>query len=428
VTESNPTAGDDTAGVRFLDDVRVLEIASLSPTQLGMHLADLGAEVIKIEPPERGDATRLIGTRPGFTDSGLHRRWNRGKRSLALDTRSPAALDLLRRLIPTVDVVIEGLRPGTLAKLGLTWELLTELKPNIVMVSLSGYGQTGPYRGLPSHGVGFDAVAGLAGVEEDEDGRPCVPSRHVYFGALVAPLLGASAALAALSWCRRTGRPAYLDIAQSDAAAFANYAVEEAVAEQRAVAAGKVAPPPAPTQGAGPRERASTMQAYRTRDGKMLMVMALERKFFLRLAESTGRPDLAAHAQGDSHMVRGSKEIDAALIEAIASRDLAEWMDIFARADVPVVPVNEGAAVAEDPHMQARIEWLEADQGAVTMKSPVRSDPPIAAPPPAPALGQDTAEILARIDVGPADLDRLAAERVIRLGRPASTAAKHDKD
>jgi crotonobetainyl-CoA:carnitine CoA-transferase CaiB-like acyl-CoA transferase len=170
------------------------------------------------------------------------------------------------------------------------------------------------------------------------------------------------------------------------------------------------------------------MQAYRTRDGKVLMIMALERKFFLRLAEATGRPDLAAHAQGDSHMVRGSKEIDATLIEVIVSKDLAEWMEIFARADVPVVPVNEGAAVAEDPHMLARIEWLAADQGAVTMKSPVRSDPPIAAPAPAPTIGQDTAEILGRIAVSPADLERLVAEKVIRVGKPPSAAAAENSD
>ncbi|SFF77110.1 Crotonobetainyl-CoA:carnitine CoA-transferase CaiB [Novosphingobium sp. CF614] len=414
----------DSGGVRFLDDVRVLEIASLSPTQLGMHLADLGAEVIKIEPPERGDATRLIGTRPGYTDSGLHRRWNRGKRSLALDTHSSAGLDLLRRLIPTMDVVIEGLRPGTLAKMGLTRELLTELKPNLVTVSLSGYGQTGPYRDLPGHGVGFDAVAGLAGIEQDADGQPCVPSRHVYFGALVAPLLGASATLAALSWCRRTGQPAFLDIAQSDAAAFANYAMEEAVAEQRAAAAGTVAPPPASPAAAGERARGSTMQAYRTRDGKVLMVMALERKFFLRLAEATGRPDLAVHAEGSGHVVRGSPEIDAALIAAIATRDMADWMEIFARADVPVVPVNEGAAVADDPQMLARIEWIEADQGTVTMKSPVRSDPAIAAPAPAPTLGQDTAEVLGAIKLDPADLDRLAAEGIIHIDGPAGSPCR----
>jgi crotonobetainyl-CoA:carnitine CoA-transferase CaiB-like acyl-CoA transferase len=255
VSASDPAGRDTEAAVHFLDDVRVLEIASLSPAQLGMHLADLGAEVIKVEPPGRGDATRLIGVRPGFSDSGLHRRWNRGKRSLAVDTRDPEGLDLLKRLIPTIDIVIEGLRPGTLAKMGLTWDVLTRLKPNIVMIALSGYGQTGPYRDLPSHGVGFDAISGLAGIEEDENGRPCVPSRHVYFGALVAPLLGASSALAALSWCRRTGRPALLDIAQADAAAFANYAVEEAVSEKRAVAAGEISPLPAPPPNAGPRAR-----------------------------------------------------------------------------------------------------------------------------------------------------------------------------
>jgi len=419
VSASDPAGRDTEAAVRFLDDVRVLEIASLSPAQLGMHLADLGAEVIKVEPPGRGDATRLIGVRPGFSDSGLHRRWNRGKRSLAVDTRDPEGLDLLKRLIPTIDIVIEGLRPGTLAKMGLTWDVLTRLKPNIVMVALSGYGQTGPYRDLPSHGVGFDAISGLASIEADENGRPCVPSRHVYFGALVAPLLGASSALAALSWCRRTGRPALLDIAQADAAAFANYAVEEAVSEKRAVAAGEISPPPAPPPNAGPRARASTMQAYRTRDDKVLMIMALERKFFLRLAEATGRPDLAVHAEGDSYIVRGSQEIDAALVEAIATKTIAEWMDIFARADVPVVPVNEGAAVADDPQMLARIEWIPADQGAVTMQSPVRSAPAIAAPSPAPRVGQDTAAVLTRIGVSPSELEQLANEGIIEVSGPS---------
>jgi crotonobetainyl-CoA:carnitine CoA-transferase CaiB-like acyl-CoA transferase len=103
-------------------------------------------------------------------------------------------------------------------------------------------------------------------------------------------------------------------------------------------------------------------------------------------------------------------------------------MDIFARADVPVVPVNEGAAVAEDPHMLARIEWLAADQGAVTMKSPVRSDPPIAAPGPAPSLGRDTADILGQIAVGPAELERLVAEKIIRVGQPPSAAAAENSD
>ena len=162
------------------------------------------------------------------------------------------------------------------------------------------------------------------------------------------------------------------------------------------------------------------MQAYRTRDGKALMIMALERKFFLRLAEATGRPDLAVHADGNSHTVHGSPEIDATLIEVIATRDMADWMELFARADVPVVPINEGAAVAEDPQMKARLEWLDAAQGAVTMKSPVRADPAIAAPYPAPAIGQDTVAILSQIGVTPDELEQFAEAAIIRIGKPAT--------
>jgi crotonobetainyl-CoA:carnitine CoA-transferase CaiB-like acyl-CoA transferase/dienelactone hydrolase len=406
-------------GVRFLEDVRVLEIASLSPTQLGMYMADLGAEVIKVEPV-RGDTTRVMGTRPGFTDSGLHRRWNRGKHSLALDTRTPAGLEVIKRLIPTVDILVEGLRPGALAKMGLTWDLVTELNPRIVMLALSGYGQTGPYRDLPSHGVGFDAISGLAGVEEDEQGRPRVPSRHVYHGAVIAPLIGVSSALAALAWSRRTGKPVFLDVAQADAAAFANYEVEERVASRCAIEAG-VAEAPSPAAAAA-AAHAPTIQAYRTRDGKPLMLMALERKFFERLAEATGRKDLLAHA-GEGYLVRGSKEIDDVLVEAIATKDLDEWMTILASADVPVVPVNESGVVADNPQMKARIEWLEADQSTVTMKIPVRSNPPLAPPRKAPAIGQDTAEILARVDLGPADQVQLEKDGVIRIARPEQKAS-----
>jgi crotonobetainyl-CoA:carnitine CoA-transferase CaiB-like acyl-CoA transferase/dienelactone hydrolase len=415
---SSPNISDqaDATGVRFLEDVRVLEIASLSPTQFGMYLADLGAEVIKVEPT-RGDTTRVMGTRPGFTDSGLHRRWNRGKHSLALDTRTEAGLDVIKRLIPTVDILVEGLRPGALAKMGLTWEILTELNPRLVMIALSGFGQTGPYRDLPSHGVGFDAIAGLAGVENDEQGRPRVPGRHVYHGAVIAPLIGVSSALAALAWSRRTGKSVFLDVAQADVAAFANYEVEERAATQSAIAAGVTQ-----SSGGGVAGHAPTIQAYRTRDGKPLMLMALERKFFVRLAEATGRPDLLAHA-GEGHLVRGSKEIDDALVEAIATKDLDDWMEILATADVPVVPVNESAEVADNPQMKARIEWLEADQSTVTMKIPVRSNPPLAAPRVAPWVGQDTAEILARVNLGPADLGRLQKDRVIRLTRPVEVVS-----
>jgi crotonobetainyl-CoA:carnitine CoA-transferase CaiB-like acyl-CoA transferase len=155
------------------------------------------------------------------------------------------------------------------------------------------------------------------------------------------------------------------------------------------------------------------MQSYRTRDGRLLLVMALERKFFVRLAEAVGREDLLAQVSGDQHIVRGSEETDAALCEILASRDLDEWMEIFAAADVPVVPVNESAQVAEDPHLRVRIDWIEGDQHTVTMKTPVHSEPPLASPARAPAVGQHTAEVLERVGVDPAMLEQLVRDGVI---------------
>jgi crotonobetainyl-CoA:carnitine CoA-transferase CaiB-like acyl-CoA transferase len=398
--------------VRFLDDVRVLEIANLAPTQLAMHLADLGADVIKIEPPKRGDATRLIAKGPGFNDSGLHRRWNRGKKSVALDTSTTEGLELLRRLIADVDILVEGLRPGALEKMGLSWPALTSLNPDLVMVSLSGYGQAGPYRDLPSHGIGFDAVAGLSEVVHDDRGRPRVVQRHVNLGTLLAPLLGSTAALAALSWARRTNQPVLLDLAQADAAAFANSAIEEATSVRRAAEAGHVElSPPAPRASAS--SSGSSMQAYRTRDDRLLLLMALERKFFVRLADAVGRPDLLDGVPEDQYWVRGNAAMDDALAEIIADRDLDEWMTVFAAADVPVVPVNESAQVASDPQLRTRIEWMDADQGTVTMKTPVKSSPRMTMPTPAQAIGESTTEVLAGLGIEPDELARLERDGVV---------------
>jgi crotonobetainyl-CoA:carnitine CoA-transferase CaiB-like acyl-CoA transferase len=415
VASTDPSTDPSTGGaeVRFLDDVRVLEIASLAPAQLAMHLADLGAEVIKIEPPMRGDATRLIAKQPGYNDSGLHRRWNRGKRSLALDTTTPEGQDVLRRLIPTVDVVIEGLRPGTLDKMGLGWDELTRLKPDLVVISLSGYGQSGPYRDLPSHGIAFDAVSGLANVEEDDAGRPRVATGHVYYGSLIAPLFGATSVLAALSWSRRNRKPVRIDVAQADVAAFINFGIEDAAAERAATAAGLVDTPALMSAGGG----RSTIQAYRTRDGHLLMLMALERKFFVRLAEAIGRADLVEQVPEDQYMARTTPEIDDALASAIAAEDLVHWMEVFAAADVPVVPVNESADALDDPQLQSRTEWLRADQGTVTMKTPIHAEPAPVAPRPAPAVGSDSVAVLAELGLTDQEVAALEAAGVVRIDR-----------
>jgi crotonobetainyl-CoA:carnitine CoA-transferase CaiB-like acyl-CoA transferase len=408
------------SGVRFLDDVRVLEISNLAPNQLAMHLGDLGAEVIKIEPPKRGDATRLIDLRGGGGDSFLHRRWNRGKKSVAVDMRTPDGVELVRRLVPDVDIVIEGLRPGNLARMGLSWEELTRLKPNIVFIGLSGFGLTGPYRDMPSHGMGFDAVTGLAIVEEDDQGRPVTPlDLRVNVGTSMGPLFGATAALAALSWARRTGEPVLLDLALADAAAFSNLELEGFASERSVAASGVEAAPSIITaqHPDGVRTRSATLQYYRARDGKVLLLMPFERKFMVKLVEVIDRPDLLQFFREDDYVARGTEDVYEALVEAFASRDRDEWMRILGDADIPVMPVNEGADVLDDPHIEARIGWLSANQETVTMKTPVRSEPVLVEPRRAPALGEDTAEVLSSIGVDAAELARLEEAGVVRVDK-----------
>jgi crotonobetainyl-CoA:carnitine CoA-transferase CaiB-like acyl-CoA transferase len=412
---TNPV--NDAAGVRFLEDVTVLEVANLAPTQLAMHLADLGANVIKIEPPKRGDATRLVGVQPGFADSSLHRRWNRGKKSVAIDMTTKEGVALFLRLIPTVDIVIEGLRPGSLQKMGVSWEQMVELNPDLVMVALSGWGQAGPYRTMGSHGIGFDAIAGLADVKRDESGHPRVLSRHVNMGTLLAPLFGATSVLAALNWSRRTGQPVFLDVAQANAAAFANFSIENAAAMRSAEAAGTAPPPAEPEGPAQSIPNGQAMQSYLTRDDQILLLMALERKFFVRLAEAVGRPDLLDHIPKDVYLVRGNPAIEQILSEVIATKNLSEWMAIFSAADVPVVPVYQGTEALDDIHMRDRLEWLPSVQGTVTMKSPVKAYPRSADPAPAPRIGQDTLEVLSRVGVTNSEAETLASQGVIRIDK-----------
>jgi crotonobetainyl-CoA:carnitine CoA-transferase CaiB-like acyl-CoA transferase len=381
-----------------------------------MHLADLGAEVIKIEPPGRGDATRVIGLRAGFSDSFIHRRWNRGKLSLALDTSRSEGKRVLEMLIQKTDILVEGLRPGTLERMGFGWSELTALKPNLVMLAVNGYGQTGPYRDLPSHGPAFDAIAGLAPPDQDELGRPRMSTRHVHgVGIAIGPLFGAMAALAGLSWSRRTGQPLFLDVAQTDGAVFVNLGLEEIATDRNR--ASVMSPGDMPPSRHGAWRDPVTPQYYRTRDGKVLLLMALERKFFLRLAEAVDRPDLAALYPEDHYWdhLEGNEAIRQALVEAIASKDRDEWMRILGEADVPAVPVNEGAEVLDDPQVGSRLQWLEGENHSVTMLTPVRSDPPISPPQAAPALGGNTVSVLSDLGLSRGEIDELARLGVVAV-------------
>ena len=174
-----------------LAGIRILEVAQFAPNAVGMHLADLGAEVIKVETLGLGDPARLLG-KPIEGEAPATRRWNRGKQSVALDLRQAEGAEVFRALVKEVDAVVEGMRPGSLARRGLGYEALLGSNPRLVFISVSGWGEEGPYRDLGSHGLAFDAYAGLAPPRPDLD-RPTRPSGHVWQGLEAAPLYGALA-------------------------------------------------------------------------------------------------------------------------------------------------------------------------------------------------------------------------------------------
>jgi crotonobetainyl-CoA:carnitine CoA-transferase CaiB-like acyl-CoA transferase len=304
----------------FLDDVRVVEVALLAPNMLGMHLADLGADVIKVEDPELGDYTREVGAAKAGDLSFLHLRWNRGKRSLALDLRSSDGVELFCKLVASSDVVIEGLRAGALERRGVGYATLAELRPSLVFCSLSGFGQTGPYRDLATHGVAYDAYAGLAPAEQTSDGFPAIPHRYFDIGTQAGALYAAVAVLAAVVHARATGHGAYLDVAQADAAATWG-------------AAGRVDPLLSGTpagEGRVEMREAVRYQYYATSDDRTILFQASERHFFERFCRAVGREDLLTddgaefgeHASGDLALRRE-------LAAIFSTRTQSEWVRLF---------------------------------------------------------------------------------------------------
>jgi len=391
----------------LLDGVRVIEVALLAPDALGMHLADLGADVIKVEPPGRGDYVRQIG---GITVDGvspLHRRWNRGKRSLALDLRTPDGVETFKELAAVADVVIEGLRAGSLARRGVGFDDLLAVNPKIVFAAMSGYGQTGPYRDLASHGVAYDAFAGLIPPVPGPGGFVAF-GRPPSVGTAVGPLFGALAVCAAVIRARASGEGCMLDVAQVDAAVAWNTHDLE-LAGARAVGA-KIEVTMTPTSEAPATEGAEDgreglvrmadsvrYQYYPTKDDGYFLFMASERKFWENFARAVGREDLLERypsAEVGDH-ARGNLALRAELTEIFQTRTRREWVELFLTANVPGIPVYLGTEMVDDPHFKARARMLDAEAHRMGgLGIPIQASVELPDPAPAPTVGQHTAEVL----------------------------------
>ena len=387
-----------------------------------MHLADLGAEVIKIEPPS-GDYIRRMAFPIIDGISLLHWHINRGKRSLALDLRRDAGVATFLALVERSDVVIEAMRPGALDRRGLTYERMSTANPRIVYCHVTGYGLTGPYRDLPSHGYAYDAWAGVARPTRDEHGLPSIPA-YTTVGIHAGPLYAALGILAAVLRARATGRGCELEVAQSEAAAAFNWnGIEGNKAHERPES--EVTGNDGDGRGGSRRDMGeATMkdavryQFYESADGYVLF-MASEREFWKNFCEAVGRSDLFERHPGAkvADHARGNLELRRELVEIFRGRTTAEWIELGLRANVPLGPVNSAKTVAADPQFVDRLPWLpHARHGTDLLPSPIRLlGEELPSPATAPVEpGQDTVDILREVlGYGAAEIEALRAAGAI---------------
>lgn len=390
----------------LLAGLRAIEVAILAPNMVGMHLADLGADVIKVEMPGRGDYTHSVGLVRKGGLSFLHLRWNRGKRSLALDLRSPEGAEVFCDLVRDADVVIEGMRAGALAKRGLGYERLREINPALVFCAVSGFGQTGPFRDLATHGVAYDAYAGLAPPERTDDGFPAIPSNYRDIGTQAGGLYAALGILAAVTRARATGEGAFLDVAQADAAVAWSAGALDAV--MSGVRSDDAPRPPS-------MREAVRYQYYDTADGRTILFQASERHFFVRFCTALGRTDLLEGDLGEEfgEHAHGDVALRRELAAIFATRTQQEWVDFLLEVDVPGAPVHRVDELPDDPNFAARADVVAHEHPVAgplrLLGTPIRSDAPRGAMGPAPATGAHSDEILR--DVLGYDDARIAALR-----------------
>jgi crotonobetainyl-CoA:carnitine CoA-transferase CaiB-like acyl-CoA transferase len=387
---------------RPLAGVRVLDLTRLLPGPVcTLYLADLGADVVKVEDTAAGDYARGIGAPPGGV-SAFYRAVNRNKRSLALDLKDARGRDAFLVLAEGADVVVEGFRPGVMAKLGLAPAMLLERNPRLVFASLTGYGQTGPRKDAAGHDINYLAYAGVLDQIGVRDGPPALSNLQI------ADLLGGAATtaiaiLAALVGARTSGRGRIVDVAMADASLahniFALHALEQhghVLARGTDLLTGGV-----PCYG-----------VYPTSDGRWLAVGALEDKFWRTLCETIGRPDFVGlqWAQGEAGE-RARRE----LTELFGSRPLAHWVERFAAADCCVAPCLTLDEALVDRQFAARGMVATEPDGSRQYAPPFKvSGVTFAIERTAPSQGEHSREVLAEAGLAQSEIDELIDAGVVR--------------
>lgn len=398
------------AGIRVLDLSRIL-----AGPWCSQHLADLGAEVIKVEHPARGDDTRGWGPPylEGTRDAAYYLSANRGKKSIAVDIAHPSGQQLIRDLIPQVDVVLENFKVGGLKRYGLDYEHLKAIKPDLIYCSITGFGQDGPYARRAGYDFLLQGMGGLMSLTGQPDGTPGGEPMKVGVAItdLFTGMYAATAILSALLQRNRTGKGAWIDLSLLDVTVgtLANQAMNYLTTGQPPERMGNTHPNIVP------------YQVFATADGHIILAVGNDAQF-QRFCSLAGAPELAEDPDyaTNSARVRNRDRLTPQLSELIARHPSSFWLEALEQAGVPCGPINNLEQVFNDPqvrHRGLRITLPHPQAGEVPLVSnPVRFDgKPLNAEQPPPALGEHTLEVLQRLlpDQG-TRLEQLKAEGVIR--------------
>jgi len=379
--------------------LRVIDLSQgMAGPNCGMQFAAYGAEVIKIEPPE-GDWVRRLGRMYG-DHSALSLAVNRGKRSIALDLKKPEAVEIVRKLVATADVLLENNRPGVAERLGLGWKQLKEINPKLIYVSMTGFGQTGPYAQRVSTDTIGQAFSGMMSLTRDDDGKP-MKIGYLVIDA-VASLYAFQAATMALLQRQKTGHGRHVDVSLMDAAtALIGYKFIETALE-----------------GENPQPLNVPAGNYRTKDGWISITMMREAQF-VDICKVLGLEDVPKDPRFNSFATRAAnaREVTAILAERVKQDTTENWLKIMQAADVLASPIYSLNDVVEDQHIKATKRMARYEQpgvGTLTMPALPGSTPIEEGPrAPAPAIGAQAKEILGELGYASVDIDRLTASRIV---------------
>lgn len=382
-----------------LTSLKVLDFSALLPGPFGtLILADLGADVLRVESPTRPDMVRML---PPMDEniSAVHGYLNRSKRSVAVDLKKPEGVELIKQLVKDYDIVVEQFRPGVMSRLGVGYDTLKEINPGLIYCAITGYGQDGPYRDRAGHDMNYLSIAGMTGYNGRRDSGPAPMAFQV------ADVAGGSchavmAILAAVIHRQQTGEGQFVDISMTDAA-FALHALS---APQALV--GGEDPELERTQLNG----GSFYDCYETSDGRWFSVGGLEPQFFMQFCQAIGRPDLAGRGLAMAPEIVA--EVKSGIAEAMKQKTFSEWQDIFAEIDSCTEPVLTLTEAISHPQIQARNMVVDVPTPSGASQKQIASPFKFSVTQPeyrrtGGQLGEHTAEVLAEQGFSEQDIEAL---------------------